>query len=87
MGSLVFTLGPPGSTLVPLTQQVLSERSPGDGTMVKVKMGASWPEKGCRKVKLFPMGNSGKIMEMSVVVSEYFLTHGPSAISKITDKK
>lgn len=46
---------------MPLRQQVLSERWPGDGTMVKVKMGASWPEKGGREVKLFPMGNSGKI--------------------------
>ena len=47
---------------MPLRQQVLSERWPGDGTMVKVKMGASWPEKGGRKVKLSPMGNSGKII-------------------------
>ena len=63
LGSLVFTLEPPRSTLVSLMQQVLSERWPGDGTTVKVKMGASWPEKGCRevKVKLFPMGNSVKI--------------------------
>ena len=61
LGSLVFTLEPPGPTLVPLTQQVLSERWPADGTTVKVKIGASWPEKGCREVKSFPTGNSGKI--------------------------
>lgn len=40
---------------MPLTQQVLSERWPADGTTV------NWPEKGCREVKLFPTGNSGKI--------------------------
>lgn len=61
MASFVFTSESPGSTLVPLTQQVLSERWPDDGTMVMVKMGLSWSEKGCREVKLFPMGNSEKI--------------------------
>ena len=59
-GFSVFTLESPESALVPLTQQVFSERWPGDGAMVTVKMGPSWSEKGCGEVKLFSMGNSEK---------------------------